>query len=199
MTPVTAQVGTREYPRPVRHVPWGHSSCGGGLRPVHHTLRATVARWPGLSTSSLHMLKGSLETRPAATRKSLILNGARGRNRTGMWFPTRDFKSLASTCSATRADTPSRGRRRVCGGWGRNRTGVHGFAGRCMTTLPPSRRAPRAGGRSEGTVRGRPRTTKPLCPRDRTRGPRGFVARELERETRLELATPTLARLCSTN
>ena len=26
----------------------------------------------------------------------------------------------------------------VLGGWGRNRTGVHGFAGRCMTTLPPS-------------------------------------------------------------
>ena len=24
------------------------------------------------------------------------------------------------------------------GGWGRNRTGVHGFAGRCMATLPPS-------------------------------------------------------------
>lgn len=23
------------------------------------------------------------------------------------------------------------------GGGGRNRTGVHGFAGRCMTTLPP--------------------------------------------------------------
>lgn len=27
---------------------------------------------------------------------------------------------------------------RKYGGWGRNRTGVHGFAGRCMTTLPPS-------------------------------------------------------------
>ena len=24
------------------------------------------------------------------------------------------------------------------GGWGRNRTGVDGFAGRCITTLPPS-------------------------------------------------------------
>src|SRR5262245_10408552 len=24
------------------------------------------------------------------------------------------------------------------GGWGRDRTGVHGFAGRCITTLPPS-------------------------------------------------------------
>ena len=27
------------------------------------------------------------------------------------------------------------------GGGGRNRTGVHGFAGRCMTTLPPRRGA----------------------------------------------------------
>ena|SRR5690554_557674 len=25
------------------------------------------------------------------------------------------------------------------GGWGRNRTGVHGVAVRCITTLPPSR------------------------------------------------------------
>lgn len=25
-------------------------------------------------------------------------------------------------------------------GWGRDRTGVHGFAGRCITTLPPSHR-----------------------------------------------------------
>ena len=36
---------------------------------------------------------------------------------------------------------PGLGSRRVdFGGWGRNRTGVHGFAGRCMTTLPPSLR-----------------------------------------------------------
>ena len=27
------------------------------------------------------------------------------------------------------------------GGWGRNRTGVHGFAGRCITTLPPSQKS----------------------------------------------------------
>src|SRR5664279_243539 len=29
------------------------------------------------------------------------------------------------------------GTARGCGGGGRNRTGVDGFAGRCMTTLPP--------------------------------------------------------------
>ena len=97
--------------------------------------------------------------------------GARGRTRTGTESPPRDFKSLASTCSATRADTPPRGRRRVCGGWGRNRTGVHGFAGRCMTTLPPSRRDPRAGGRSEGTVRGRPRNDKTPLPAIEQEGP----------------------------
>ena len=28
--------------------------------------------------------------------------------------------------------------RKKNGGWGRNRTGVDGFAGRCITTLPPS-------------------------------------------------------------
>ena len=27
---------------------------------------------------------------------------------------------------------------RIDGGWGRNRTGIDGFAGRCITTLPPS-------------------------------------------------------------
>src|SRR5450755_1251273 len=30
----------------------------------------------------------------------------------------------------------------ILGGGGRNRTGVHGFAGRCMTTLPPRRVGP---------------------------------------------------------
>ncbi len=30
--------------------------------------------------------------------------------------------------------------RKIDGGGRRNRTGVHGFAGRCMTTLPPRRR-----------------------------------------------------------
>ena len=29
---------------------------------------------------------------------------------------------------------------RMFGGWGRNRTGVHGFAGRCITTLPLSQK-----------------------------------------------------------
>ena len=59
------------------------------------------------------------------------------------------------------------------GGWDRNRTDVDGFAGRCITTLPPS-----------------------LC--DVPHGPEKTAAdgrskREMERETRLELATPTLA------
>ena len=48
----------------------------------------------------------------------------------------RDFKSLASTCSATAAMLDT-----ILSLWrrGRNRTGVHGFAGRCITTLPPRR------------------------------------------------------------
>src|SRR5690606_4791010 len=41
----------------------------------------------------------------------------------------RDFKSLVSTNFTIRACK--------AGGGGRNRTGVHGFAGRCITTLPP--------------------------------------------------------------
>ncbi len=74
---------------------------------------------------------------------------ARSRSRTGTGLPPRDFKSLASTCSATRACKEGkftccvlrRAKQNLsrCGGWSRNRTGVHGFAGRCITTLPPSR------------------------------------------------------------
>ena len=65
------------------------------------------------------------------------------------------------------------------GGGGRNRTGVHGFAGRCMTTLPPRRML-------------------------ETRNSEGFrkqavPLRILERERSLELPTLTLARLRSTN
>ena len=58
------------------------------------------------------------------------------------------------------------------GGWGRNRTGVKtGFAIRRMTILPPNLEIRRASNEA---------------------------LRNLERETRFELATPTLARLCST-
>src|SRR5678816_102434 len=59
------------------------------------------------------------------------------------------------------------------GGGSRNRTGVHGFAGRCMTTLPSRQKAKREG--------------------------LATFPRKMERETSLELATSTLARLRSTN
>ena len=58
-----------------------------------------------------------------------MVTGARDRNRTGTLLPARDFKSLVSTNFTTRAKN---------GGWSRNRTGVHGVAVRCMTTLPSS-------------------------------------------------------------
>src|SRR3954468_17999833 len=64
------------------------------------------------------------------------------------------------------------------GGGSRNRTGVHGFAGRCMNTLP-SRRAGKKG---------------------KVPSQLGWaIPSDLERETSLELATSTLARLRSTN
>ena len=61
----------------------------------------------------------------------------------------RDFKSLASTSFATRAflrdvtkitllEQVGKERDRKTQGWGRNRTGVRGFAGRYITTLTPS-------------------------------------------------------------
>jgi hypothetical protein len=73
------------------------------------------------------------------------------------------------------------------GGGGRNRTGVDGFAGRCMTTLPPrqGRRPARIAGRSN--EKGEPHG---IC---------GLSLVKLERERSLELPTSTLARLRSTN
>ena len=57
-----------------------------------------------------------------------IKRGARDRTRTGTILRSGDFKSPVSTNFTTRAKD---------GGAGRNRTGVHGVAVRCMTTLPP--------------------------------------------------------------
>ena len=91
-----------------------------------------------------------------------------------------DFKSAVSTSFTTRAGGWSGNP----GGAGRNRTGVDGFAGRCMTTLPP-----RPG-----------RGTQDKCGPGKSRAGQGVrPAGNLERETSLELATSTLARLRSTN
>ena len=69
----------------------------------------------------------------------------------------------------------------INGGWGRNRTGVDGFAGRCITTLPPSLI-----------------TSANISIKVKTPGyTRGFIT-NMERETRFELATSSLATRCST-
>ena len=76
---------------------------------------------------------------------------------------------------ATRANRSSV---EIDGGRGRIRTGVDGFAGRCITPLPPGQ-----------TVRIKRRTElHNQC----------VDSNDLERETRFELATSTLARLRST-
>ena len=45
-----------------------------------------------------------------------------------------------SRLSGERRNPGRKQARKQSGGGGRNRTGVHGFAGRCMTTLPPRRK-----------------------------------------------------------
>ena len=65
-------------------------------------------------------------------------SGARSRTRTGTALRPRDFKSLASTNFAIRATMRAKVPQGD-GGADRNRTGVHGFAGRCVTTPPPRR------------------------------------------------------------
>jgi hypothetical protein len=41
-------------------------------------------------------------------------------------------------------------------GWGRNRTGVNGFAGRCITTLPPSHTSKKWSGKRDSNSRPQP-------------------------------------------
>ena len=70
--------------------------------------------------------------------------GAQGRNRTGTEVALQRILSplrlpipppgLSIECRGW--DVAVKGRK--YGGWGRIRTGVHGFAGRCITTLLPS-------------------------------------------------------------
>ena len=69
----------------------------------------------------------------------------------------------------------------MSGGAGQSRTGLNGFAIRCITALLPRRYC----------WSGYPTT-------DTKKGSRCFPL-NVERETRLELATSTLARLRSTN
>ena len=90
-------------------------------------------------------------------------------------FAARDFKSLVSTYFTIRAIRTNRG------GATRNRTEVHGFAGRCITTLPsrPARHKPRL------KRKGGKHCFPPIS--------------YLEREKSLELSTYTLARYRSTN
>ena len=97
------------------------------------------------------------------------------------------------TCSAAQKNPPWAGFLRLPGsrfrngGQGRNRTGVRGFAVRCMTTLPPGH-----------CLVHRDHDDRRLPLKNKTPVGRGSACK-LERETRLELATPTLARSCSTN
>ncbi len=79
------------------------------------------------------------------------------------------------------------------GGGGRNRTGVHGFAGRCITTLPPRRVCCRE--KKNGKTKSRFRRNSKFASDPEITS----LSRKLERERRLELPTSTLARLRSTN
>ena len=72
------------------------------------------------------------------------IRGARSRNRTGTAFyglrilsPLRLPISPSGRNVGLWLERPQETRDRI-GGGGRNRTGIDGFAGRCITTLPPS-------------------------------------------------------------
>ena len=121
----------------------------------------------------------------------LVYYGARGRNRTGTVLPPRDFKSLASTSFATRADFAGIVQKQC---WKTN--------GRIWRLSPESNRGPRLCRPLHNHSATQPMiVAKPVF-----KTPPVFNSevlssgqKNLERETRFELATPTLARLCSTS
>jgi hypothetical protein len=80
----------------------------------------------------------------------------------------------------------------LIGGGGRNRTGVDGFAGRCMTTLPP-----RQGMALEHLYERVAHSH--AAEKAKGKAPPSPLQLTLEREKSLELSTSTLARLRSTN
>ena len=104
----------------------------------------------------------------------------------GVRSASRGQSRFQAIAHSSKPEWAARGgdKRLICGGGGRNRTGVDGFAGRCMTTLPP---------RLVGCGRAQARTGQTK------RESSGSPSMNLERETSLELATSTLARLRSTN
>src|SRR5262245_16443610 len=59
--------------------------------------------------------------------------GARGRTRTGTALRPGDFKSPVSTSFTTQADGRDSATGGEIGGGSRTRTGIDGFAGRCIT------------------------------------------------------------------
>ncbi len=63
---------------------------------------ATVKKWHDY-TRITQTIKDK-KRNPTNSGESLIIHGARGENRTRTTIRSRDFKSLASTSSATRAD-----------------------------------------------------------------------------------------------
>lgn len=122
----------------------------------------------------------------------ILSGGARGRNRTGMGgLSPRDFKSLVSTYFTTRAievsdrwrrGSESNRRRRLCRPLHDHSATpplLHNFYMSCK----PYGKKPVIG--------------YPISDNKITFHKSHFL-RKMERETRLELATPTLARLCST-
>src|SRR5687767_7017533 len=125
------------------------------VSPPFALLMAACRLWPGQLTVIVAAAAGCVKSIRAADAHSLQADF--------MFLPPWDI-------------VPPSGRD---GGGSRNRTGVHGFAGRCMTTLPSRQGRQKREGPSEA--------------------PRDLPYLSLERETSLELATSTLARLRSTN
>ncbi len=118
----------------------------------------------------------SLASTSFATRAGERIVTKYGGKREKRKSPGRPGLFLFGAGNETRTRDPNLGKvvlyqlsySRVCllliGGWARNRTEVHGFAGRCITTLPPSLKTKNPGFRAEVSAFGAGNETRTRDP-----------------------------------
>ncbi len=135
--------------------------------------RVAAASRPARGIHSAGRVVGCIRKRRNPRRTGGFSGGARYWDRTSDLFRVREARYRCANRAYTGCSIVRRGGDGI-------RTRVNGFAGRCLAARPRHRDVVRP------TCRDAPSVSQTEIP-------------PLERMTRLELATPTLARLCATN
>src|SRR5262245_21063353 len=134
------------------------------MTPPAPGLPSTTNCWPMLSDIFRVTSRPMISTAPPLPSGEMTQTGLLGYGACASACPDSAPSARTMTASARAIDTGRRAMRRTkrelleaAGGGSRNRTGVHGFAGRCMTTLPSRR-----DGSSEGNGAGDESRTRDL-------------------------------------